>query len=224
MDALEDRHWLHYEFPELAPPTAVAAAGADKGMQPRVLLEAGCGVGNTVFPLLEADANLVAYACDFSPRAVSFVQNSPHFNSARCTAFQCDLTAMLLSEVIPVETVDLVTLLFVLSAISPLKMHIAVSNLFAVMRPGGILFFRDYALFDHAMLRFKPGHKITENFYARQDGTRAYYFSVDFASALFTAAGFTIIALDNVDRATVNIKEGLSVPRLFLQGRFQKPF
>ena len=36
---------------------------------------------------------------------------------------------------------------------------------------------RDYGLYDHAMLRFAPGHKISENFYVRQDGTRAYYFS-----------------------------------------------
>ena len=36
---------------------------------------------------------------------------------------------------------------------------------------------RDYGLYDHAMLRFAPGHKLTDNFYVRQDGTRAYYFS-----------------------------------------------
>ena len=36
---------------------------------------------------------------------------------------------------------------------------------------------RDYGLYDHAMLRFGRGHKLSENFYVRQDGTRAYYFS-----------------------------------------------
>ena len=45
------------------------------------------------------------------------------------------------------------------------------------MKPGGVLLFRDYGLYDHAMLRFGRGHKIADNFYMRQDGTRAYYFS-----------------------------------------------
>ncbi len=39
-----------------------------------VLLEAGCGVGNCIFPLLEDDLNIFVYACDFSPRAVEFVK------------------------------------------------------------------------------------------------------------------------------------------------------
>ena len=40
----------------------------------KVLLEAGCGVGNLFFPLLEEVPNLFIYACDFSKRAVQFVK------------------------------------------------------------------------------------------------------------------------------------------------------
>lgn len=40
-----------------------------------------------------------------------------------------------------------------------------------------MVLFRDYGLHDHAMLRFSKGHKIEENFYVRQDGTRAFYFT-----------------------------------------------
>jgi methyltransferase-like protein 6 len=45
-----------------------------------------------------------------------------------------------------------------------------------VLRPGGKLLFRDYGVYDSAMIRFDPGHKLGDRFYVRQDGTRAYYF------------------------------------------------
>ena len=40
----------------------------------KVLLEAGCGVGNLFYPLLEEIPNLFIHACDFSKRAVQFVK------------------------------------------------------------------------------------------------------------------------------------------------------
>lgn len=42
--------------------------------QKLTILEAGCGVGNCLFPLLEEDLNIFVYACDFSPRAVEYVK------------------------------------------------------------------------------------------------------------------------------------------------------
>lgn len=38
------------------------------------LFEVGCGVGNFMFPLLGKLPNIFIYACDFSKRAVEFVQ------------------------------------------------------------------------------------------------------------------------------------------------------
>lgn len=40
---------------------------------------------------------------------------------------------------------------------------------------------------------------------------------------LVTEAGFTVAECDYVQRETVNKKEGLSVPRIFVQGKFVKP-
>lgn len=58
------------------------------------------------------------------------------------------------------------------------KLRLTEIEFVQVLKPGGLLFFRDYGVYDMAMLRFAPGHKLSDNFYVRQDGTRAYYFSI----------------------------------------------
>uniref|UniRef100_A0A0E9X9I7 tRNA N(3)-cytidine methyltransferase n=1 Tax=Anguilla anguilla TaxID=7936 RepID=A0A0E9X9I7_ANGAN len=212
----KDRHWTTREFEELK-------ACRKFDAQRLVLLEAGCGVGNCIFPLLAEDANIFVYACDFSPRAVEFVQKNPLFCSERCKVFQCDLTTEDLQANIQADSVDVATLIFVLSAIHPDKMRLTLENIYRVLKPGGIVLFRDYGLYDHAMLRFKSGNKLGENFYVRQDGTRSFFFSRDLLAELFTGVGFQSLVNEYVMRETVNKKEGLCVPRVFLQSKFRKP-
>ncbi|XP_044311512.1 tRNA N(3)-methylcytidine methyltransferase METTL6 isoform X1 [Varanus komodoensis] len=155
----KDRHWTTREFEELK-------TCREFEDQKLTILEAGCGVGNCLFPLLEEDLNIFAYACDFSPRAVEYVK---------------------------------------------------------VLKPGKCVLFRDYGLYDHAMLRFKSASKLGENFYVRQDGTRSYFFAADFLAELFLSEGYEQVVNEYVLRETVNKKEGLCVPRVFLQSKFQKP-
>ncbi|KAF6734070.1 Methyltransferase-like protein 6 [Oryzias melastigma] len=212
----KDRHWTTREFEELK-------ACREFESQKLVLLEAGCGVGNCLFPLLEDDLNIFVYACDFSPRAVEFVKQNPLYCPERCCAFQCDLTKEDLSDNVPEGSVDVVTLIFVLSAVHPEKMKMALENINKVLKPGGIVLFRDYGLNDHAMLRFKAGSKLGENFYVRQDGTRSYFFSKERLAQLFEEAGFVSVVNDYVLRETVNKKEGICVQRVFLQSKFTKP-
>uniref|UniRef100_A0A3P9JUU0 tRNA N(3)-cytidine methyltransferase n=1 Tax=Oryzias latipes TaxID=8090 RepID=A0A3P9JUU0_ORYLA len=211
----KDRHWTTREFEELK-------ECCEFESQKLVLLEAGCGVGNCLFPLLEDDLNIFVYACDFSPRAVEFVKQNPLYCSERCCAFQCDLTKDDLTGNVPEGSVDVVTLIFVLSAVHPEKMKLALENINKVLKPGGIVLFRDYGLYDHAMLRFKAGSKLGENFYVRQDGTRSYFFSKEHLAQLFKEAGFVSVVNDYVLRETVNKKEGLCVQRVFLQSKFTK--
>ncbi|XP_068586011.1 tRNA N(3)-methylcytidine methyltransferase METTL6 [Cebidichthys violaceus] len=212
----KDRHWTTREFDELK-------ACREFESQRLVLLEAGCGVGNCLFPLLEDDRDIFVYACDFSPRAVEFVKLNPLYRPERCRAFQCDLTEDDLRGNVPEGGVDVVTLIFVLSAVHPDKMKLALQNISRVLKPGGMVLFRDYGLYDHAMLRFKAGSKLGENFYVRQDGTRSYFFSKEFLAELCTGAGLRPVSNDYVLRETVNKKEGLCVPRVFLQSKFTKP-
>ncbi|XP_030846584.1 methyltransferase-like protein 6 [Strongylocentrotus purpuratus] len=210
----KDRHWTTREFEELI-------AESREGKQ-KSLLEVGCGVGNTVYPLLDASPEIFIHCCDFSPRAVQFVKEHSAYDPARVNAFQCDITCDDLTNNIAASSVDMVTMFFVLSAIHPDKMLQSIQNIYKALCPGGLVLFRDYGLHDHAMLRFSKGHKLSENFYVRQDGTRAFYFSTDVLSDLFIKAGFDVVVNEYVYRETVNKKEGLSVPRVFVQSKFSK--
>uniref|UniRef100_A0A8C6FSM9 Methyltransferase 6, tRNA N3-cytidine n=1 Tax=Moschus moschiferus TaxID=68415 RepID=A0A8C6FSM9_MOSMO len=149
-------------------------------------------------------------------------EQNPLYNTERCKVFQCDLTKDDLLEHVTPESVDVVTLIFVLSAVHPDKMHLVLQNIYKVLKPGKSVLFRDYGLYDHAMLRFKAGSKLGENFYVRQDGTRSYFFTDEFLARLFLDTGYEEEVNEYVFRETVNKKEGLCVPRVFLQSKFRK--
>ncbi|ELT90658.1 hypothetical protein CAPTEDRAFT_137298 [Capitella teleta] len=207
----KDRHWTSREFEDLC-------GSEQKG--PKTLLEVGCGVGNFLFPLLKDNSSLYIYACDFSPRAVQFVKENSLYDESRCKAFQCDLTSDDLLAYVTPSAVDVVTMIFVLSAIHPDKMLQSLLNIRKVLAPSGCILFRDYGLHDFAMIRFSPGSKLDENFYVRQDGTRSYFFSREKLTELFNEAGFETEKCDYILRETINKKEGVCVPRVFVQGKF----
>ncbi|KAJ2006717.1 hypothetical protein GGI04_000135 [Coemansia thaxteri] len=213
----KDRHWTDQEFEELRPGHTFAENSP-------VLLEIGCGVGNFVWPILERNPDMFVYACDFSARAVRFVQTNELYNSARCRAFVCDITKDRLAATIPPHSVDIVSAIFVLSALPPEKQADAVSNILEILKPGGRILFRDYGIYDLAQLRFKSGHKLEENLYVRQDGTLSYYFSVERLRGLFVRHG-GLLELENdyVVKKLVNVKKSIDSDRVFVQAKFQAP-
>lgn len=208
----KDRNWTVNEFREFV----------DEDLGSGVLLEVGCGVGNFIFPLLSWSNIQYIHACDISPRAVDFVKQNPLYDTNKINAFTCDITQDSVLSQVPASSVDIATLIFVLSAIHPDKFSAVVKNLHSLLKPGGIVLFRDYGLYDMAQLRFKPGRKISDNLYMRQDKTRSYFFSTELVTELFTLNGFEIINCSYITRKTVNVKENIDVDRTFLQAKVKK--
>lgn len=226
----KDRHWTTREFSELLSGEATSAVEAqpeeveNTRHATKTLLEVGCGVGNLIFPLIEdGHRDYFIYACDLSPRAVELVCKHNLYDERYMKAFPCDITSEDVFETLTVGSLDIVTLIFVLSAIHPEKFHMTLATIFRLLKPGGVVLFRDYGLYDMAQLRFKPGHKIAENFYMRQDGTRSYYFAETEVSELFRKVGFDVEVNSYIHRRTINPKENIDVPRIFVQGKFKKP-
>ncbi|XP_045469311.1 tRNA N(3)-methylcytidine methyltransferase METTL6 [Harmonia axyridis] len=211
----KDRHWTTREFKELL--------NEKDDEEKRVIFEVGCGVGNFIFPLVEENLFSYIYACDLSPRAVEFVKKNQLYNVNTMKIFQCDITTDDVHQEIGKNEIDIVTLIFVLSAIHPDKFISTIRNIFELLKPGGVLLFRDYGLYDMAQIRFKAGHKIANNFYMRQDGTRSFYFAPEYIEDIFTNVGFQIISNCYVHRRTINIKENIDVPRIFIQSKVMKP-
>lgn len=113
----KDRHWLFTEFPDLKTDP--------KAQSNKRIFEIGCGVGNTIFPILKynEDPTLQVYGCDFSSKAINILENYEEFDSKRCKVFVLDATKDDWSETVPFEenSVDIIIMIFVMSAIHPDK-------------------------------------------------------------------------------------------------------
>ncbi|XP_059628490.1 uncharacterized protein LOC132271201 isoform X1 [Cornus florida] len=119
--------------------------------------------------------------------------------------------------------VDFITLIFTLSAVPLHRMPTAIAECFSVLKPGGLLLFRDYGLYDMTMLRFEPEKRVGFREYMRSDGTRSYFFCLDTVRDLFVGAGFTELELEYCCVKTVNRRNGKSMRRVWVHGKFQKP-
>ncbi|CAG0891298.1 unnamed protein product [Darwinula stevensoni] len=123
----KDRNWLFTEFPELEVHSALVGqqelmeSSYEGCVSRRQILEVGCGVGNTVFPLLSTlpDDDLFVYCCDFSPVAVNLVKENPAYDTKRCHAFVCDVSDPDAEVPFPEGSIDIITLVFTMSAIHP---------------------------------------------------------------------------------------------------------
>ncbi|KAH7050414.1 S-adenosyl-L-methionine-dependent methyltransferase [Linnemannia elongata] len=216
----KDRHWIEREFSIFGEKTT-ADGDSERTIN---CLEIGCGVGNFIFPVLDLNKRLFMYACDFAPHAIELVKQHEDYPQGRCSAFVCDLTKDPLTDTIPAGSLDIVSSIFVLSAIPAEKLEAAIRNIKEVMKPGGMICFRDYAVYDAAQVKFSsnPGHMLDTNLYVRQDGTMSHFFSVEQMTELFEKEGFRIEECGYVHRETINRAMDLSLDRRFLQAKFVK--
>ncbi|KAL0920500.1 hypothetical protein M5K25_009640 [Dendrobium thyrsiflorum] len=119
--------------------------------------------------------------------------------------------------------IDYVTLIFTLSAVPFQRMSFILAECITVLKPGGLLLFRDYGLFDMTMLRFPPEQRVGFREYMRSDGTLSYFFSLDIVRNLFLGAGFIELELEYCCVISVNRRSGKKMQRVWVHGKFQKP-
>ncbi|KAI9295909.1 methyltransferase [Neoconidiobolus thromboides FSU 785] len=222
----KNRNWLQMEFPELFPKAedTVSTHPILELKNVFTVMEIGCGTGATAYPLLESNpsSNLRVLACDFSKVAVDLVKSNKKFDENRQKAFVWDMTSLELPSEVTPGSVDIITLIFSFSAIKPAKWDQVIKNLYELLKPGGIVLFRDYGQYDMAQLRFKKRRYLEENFYVRGDGTQVYFFTQEQLADIF-GKKFNVLKNEVDRRLIVNRHRQLKMYRVWLQAKFQKP-
>jgi tRNAThr (cytosine32-N3)-methyltransferase len=200
-----------------------------------VILEIGAGAGNTAFPILANNKNpkLKVHACDYSKKAVDVMRGDKGYDPQYIQADVWDVTREELPPDLGEGSVDVAILIFIFSALAPTEWDQAVSNVYRLLKPGGLVCFRDYGRGDLAQVRFRKGRYMEENFYIRGDGTRVYFFEKDELARIWngkpetrtsdeSSPKFEVEELGVDRRLLVNRKTKVKMYRCWMQGRFRK--
>ena len=208
----KDRHYILQEFPELK----------EDNRSPIVFLDIGCGVGNSFYPLLQKKPTMVVKGFDISSKAIEMAKTHQLYNPESISLCTLDIV----KEDIPKDysQAHYAILMFVLSAIKPVEHEKVLRKIFDSLSSGGILYFRDYARYDMAQIRFslKKTNKVEDNLYIRHDKTLAYYFDPKEIEEVCLKVGFKVIENKTICRLIENRKDNKKMHRLWLQLKLQK--
>lgn len=194
-------------------------------------MEIGAGAGNTAFPVLANNRNpqLKIHACDFSKTAVEVMRRHEAYDAEHVQADVWDASADCLPPGLEPGSVDVAVMVFVFSALAPGEWAQAVRNVHRLLKPGGLVCFRDYGRGDLAQVRFRKGRYLKENFYVRGDGTRVYFFDCDELAGIWAGDAdgaetplFEMEKLGVDRRMLVNRALKLKMYRCWLQGSFRR--
>jgi len=210
----KDRHYILNEFPELAM----------DNREKVIFLDCGCGVGNTFYPILEKKDNVHIKGFDISKKAIDMsIQHRLYKDFSN----RIDLICLdLVKEDIPksFENANYSILMFVLSAIMPSEHENVLKKIYNSMDKQGVLYFRDYARYDMAQIRFsmRKKNKVEDNLYIRHDKTLVYYFQPKEIEEMFIKIGFKVIENKTICRLIENRKDNKKMHRLWLQMKVVK--
>ncbi|CAL5374015.1 unnamed protein product [Camellia sinensis] len=132
----------------------------------KVILEVGCGAGNTIFPLIATCPKLFVHACDFSSHAIALVKTK------QVNAFVCDVANDDLCDKMMPSSIDVVTLFLSKEDALNIEEHKESIKAKWLYSFTGL---RNRRLCSNVELR-KRNQMISENFYVRGDGTKRRIF------------------------------------------------
>lgn len=136
----KEKRYLPIEFPQLRDPNITIG-------------EIGCGCGSALIPVLRDNPTATAVACDVSATAISVFQDSA-MPGAGIDAGRVRLSVDDFPNTTPFDdqSLDVVMIIFTMSAFHPRDMKRVVRTVQRALRPGGLVVVRDYGLYDMAQV------------------------------------------------------------------------
>jgi SAM-dependent methyltransferase len=228
-----DRHYFTIEFPYLTQriinnTEETTRNNSSSNITGIRIIELGCGTGASALPLLKEFPNkqsissYVGIDCSF--QALSLFKLTQD-DQQRCEIMELSMSS---PNLVPLsfsdkKLFDVCLMIFSLSAIEPSKMNICMENAFQLLRPGGILSFRDYSWGDLAQKRFAPAQRKGRGWYVRQDSTFSFFFTESGLIRLAQDAGFQILFVKTLCKTVENKASNLIMKRMWLSAEFIKP-
>jgi len=166
------------------------------------VLEAGCGNGKGVLPLVRAGYDVTGL--DVSKSAVDSIRG---LGANLVHGDICDFSSR--------RKFDAVVCRYVLGALKQEDRLLAVKNITSLLKKGGFVFFEDFAVWD---MRFGKGEEIEANTFRRGNGILCHYFGLEEAKGLFKG----LAALELAGSGFRRRYGGVEYERRLVSGVFRK--
>ena len=169
---------------------------------------------------------------DLSPRAIALLRASPEYIAPHVHALVWDAAAEGDEGGVEPEPeelarlagrVDVITCIFSLSAMDEARQRLAVRRAGGLLRTGGRLLVRDYAVGDLAQFRQRDGSCLGRHLYCRGDLTLVNYLDEQRLCSLMAGEGLARVWCEVESRAVLNRATNTSMPRRWIHAEFCKP-
>jgi SAM-dependent methyltransferase len=188
------------------------------------ILDIGCGTGSSLLPIL-MDAVAAGRGGEVSAVGLDASHTAVAAASAAAVSLECPVSVEFRAVDVALSdwglgddegTFDAALLIFSLSAMPPQFHQVVLQRAVAALKPGGSIYFRDYARGDMTQLRLPKASLCPDGAHVRGDRTVAFFFTEDYVRSLFASLDLEIISLEGLVRVLLNKKTGQKMNRRWI--------
>jgi methyltransferase-like protein 6 len=197
------------------------------------IADIGCGAGATLLPILQhihlmnITEDVRIFASDISKQALVALRERVEPQNVNDDGGEKRRTLITLewdlTKPIPTEgqglmdfSADVGMMIFTLSAIHPSEQLTALIHAVQLLRPGGILCFRDYGAYD--MIQERCTNRISDWTVLKDDGVLCTFYTIEKIEEMFSLAGLQLVGKPRYCTVkNINRKQNSEMKRVFIR-------